>query len=568
MVLNKKTRKFSKKNKTKKHKTKKYKTISSKKKQFGGIRMEQEDAYDRLRYFLARQPGTKVFIKNTSSPRSVDVYYTNNEYREFFYNNLIYTNGNPNPTLSRMTSLIKYGVLYPYIDKEFGVTKYRYDFQNEILGEYDFQNDMIKYMYFNRPLERNVTNNFQNIPAAFPNAARPSISSPTWNFPTISSINVNNRTNYILLKYIYPTSETIDIMRCYTQYWDIHLNKYCYLNQTAYLDGIRSGRIVPAPWGVHLNGPKISCRQTGTDHIRVGDNARLILELRIKLAQMDLLFTVQGNRTLSLEEGGPAGALSCFGSQSAQSFDPPLGPFNAFNTILYRGQKTKLNFGSQHPDDTFRQPHAYLFQNYLSTHCGRFEDTKPDFWRAVDNSRANPGYIYELHLSPGIPYIAYDGWPFETDFFDEHEILLDRGCIISTLDPDGQEVQMPNGGWVRRIICYVSYPNLEWMNNFIENGWDAPTSRPMEENIRDLISMELRVNAWDIDIGNGVGALHLGTHRHDVLPVETAPDSLKAAIPFGEHTENNFMDPIFGGKKKRITNKKKSNSKRLFSKKR
>lgn len=563
MVLNKKTRKFSKKNKTKK-----YKTISSRKKQFGGIRIEDENRYNRLASLLTQEPGTKVFIKNINPPRSVDVYYNSTGYRGFYYNNLIYTNGNPNPTLSRMTSLMKYGTLYPYIDNEFGVTKYRYDFPNQILGNYDFQNNMLKDMYFNRPLLHNSNNVFQNIPDAFPNAARPSISSPTWNFPGISS-EYNDRTRYILIEYINPNSTTIDIMRCYTLNWDVHLNKYCYLTQTAYLEGISNGRIVPAPWGVHLNGPRIKCRQTGTDYIDVGDNDRLIREIRIKLAQMDFIFTVQGNRTLYLTEELPAGALSCFGSESAQSFDPPLGPFNAFNTILYRGQKTKLNFGSQHPDDTFRPrlPHAYLFQNYLSTHCGKFEDTKPVFWRTDDNSRANPGYIYELHLSPGIPYIAYDGWPFETGFYNENEILLDRGCIISTPDPDGEEVAMPDGGWVRKIICYVSYPNLEWMNHFIENGWDSPWVIAMQDNIQDLIQMELRVNKWDIDIGVGdEGTLHLGTHRHDVLPIEDAPESLKASL--GVSSENNFEVPTFGGKKKRITNKKKSNSKRLFSKKR
>ena len=572
-----KARKITKKNKTKTRKLSKKNHRSKnhrKKKQFGGVTFSQDAAnlaYNRIRVI----PGTKIFIWD-STLNMLNVFYSpsTETYIRGRYHNLVYSNTNPNPMMSKMTS--QSVSPWRFIHPSFGVPKYRYAFnpQLHLPDGTNLQNQLLQTRFFNSSVDMNANNMFRRMPYTVNNAL------PVANTMTGILGNLNGRMKYIYKQFITPDNTSVNIMKCYTFIWDSHLNPFAYMTPTGYEVAIQNGTL--NPWGNTLNSPGDYCRETGNGNIAVGDYARVFRELNFKQLQMDLIMFLQGNRTISPADGMPAGALSCYGgaphdpaARSAQPLGTPVGPFNAFNTVVYRGQKTNFNFqpvgpgGGVVPGGT----HQFLVLNYMSVHCGHRDQT--GFWRTPNNSPQNPGYVYEIHMAPGIPFIAYDRQPFRSEFPYEREILLARGCLITTDNPNGVPHYMPGAqgvlptaaggmpGHVRLIRLYISYPNAAQINNLIEQGFAGDAGAGLRDSFYPMYLNTDPTHRWDFH----VGSLRLGNLAGGWEPIVDSPDDLMCRI--NTLTDlNSFRMPQYGGKKKHITNKKKYKSKRRFSKKR
>ncbi len=575
-----KARKITKKNKTKTRKLSKKNHRSKnhrKKKQFGGVTFSQDAAneeYNRFRDI----PGTKIFIGDwaaTGTLNTLNIFYSPSTETHIRgrYHNLVYSNTNPNPMMSKMTSqsVSPWTFIHPY----FGVPKYRYGFNYQNINGTNLQNELLQNLFFNRSVDMNENNMFRKMPYTVNNAL------PVVNTVTGILGNLNGRMKYIYKQFITPDNTSVNIMKCYTNIWDGQLNPFVYMTPTGYQLAIQNGTVYP--WGNTLNTPGVECRETGNSAITVGDYARLFRELNFKQLQMDLIMFLQGNRTISPADGTPAGALSCYGgaphqpaARSAQPLAPPLGPFNAFNTVVYRGQKTNFNFQPVGPGGG--GTHQYLVLNYMSVHCGHRDQT--GFWRRQNNSADNPGYVYEIHMAPGIPFIAYDREPFRSSFPHEREILLARGCLITTDNPNGVLHYMPGAqgvlataaggiaGYVRLIRLYVSYPDAALVNNLIEEGFAGPAGIGLGNSFYPTYLNAYPPNRWDFHVGSlrlGNLAGPPGQRRWEAIV--DSPDDLMCRINTLTNL-NSFRMPQYGGKKKHITNKKKYKSKRRFSKKR
>ena len=98
--------------------------------------------------------------------------------------------------------------------------------------------------------------------------------------------------------------------------------------------------------GATHSTPGDECRETSNGPIAVGDNARLFRELNFKQLQMDLIFLQAVEQLVQLTACLPVHYLVMGGpdpaARSAQPLGTPVGPFNAFNTVVYEDKKQIL----------------------------------------------------------------------------------------------------------------------------------------------------------------------------------------------------------------------------------
>ena len=122
----------------------------------------------------------------------------------------------------------------------------------------------------------------------------------------------------------------------------------------------------------------------------------------------------------------------------------------------------------------------------------------------------NPGYIFRYNLVPGIPYISFDNnkWISQYDTA-EVEILLMRGCYLSTKDPIGKLCRKKNtildNYWYYRIVdINIMWPYVKQYINNIENITIKPEYEQNEESskIQDTTKKIRIENDFEKNIDN------------------------------------------------------------------
>jgi hypothetical protein len=89
---------------------------------------------------------------------------------------------------------------------------------------------------------------------------------------------------------------------------------------------------------------------------------------------------------------------------------------------------------------------------------------------ALSFATGRTGCIYEFTIMPGVPYISYDGVPFDTAYDEEDEILIGNNAIINV---DGSHYRTFQGvpvikGTINYDINYVKNMNLRHSRNLIK----------------------------------------------------------------------------------------------------
>jgi hypothetical protein len=151
----------------------------------------------------------------------------------------------------------------------------------------------------------------------------------------------------------------------------------------------------------------------------------------------------------------------------------PPAIFGIFNK-LYKGSKKNYNW-KQDLDNS--DVHIFQVNKYISTTVGSHLTVKQCFWQdhEIGMTPEKPGYIFRYNLAPGIPYISFDNnkWISQYDTA-EVEILLMRGCYLSTKDPIGKLCRKKNtilnNYWYYRIVdINIMWPYVKQYINNIEN---------------------------------------------------------------------------------------------------
>jgi len=146
----------------------------------------------------------------------------------------------------------------------------------------------------------------------------------------------------------------------------------------------------------------------------------------------------------------------------------PLAKFGIFKT-LHKGSKYNYNWTpTSDPNNLF----IYQVNKYISTTIADHTNVQTGFYTddVIGMSPENPGYVFRYHLAPGIPYLTFDDYRWNSKFeLSELEVLLMRGCWISTNDPNG-EIKNITKSDVRYYYKLVDV-NIMWpyVESYIEN---------------------------------------------------------------------------------------------------
>ena len=114
----------------------------------------------------------------------------------------------------------------------------------------------------------------------------------------------------------------------------------------------------------------------------------------------------------------------------------PLANNGIFKT-LHKG--SKFNYNWQRTSDP-NNPFIYQVNKYISTTIADHTNVQTAFYTdgVIGMSETNPGYVFRYHLAPGIPYLTFDDYRWNSYYkLHELEVLLMRGCWISTKNPYG-----------------------------------------------------------------------------------------------------------------------------------
>ncbi len=148
----------------------------------------------------------------------------------------------------------------------------------------------------------------------------------------------------------------------------------------------------------------------------------------------------------------------------------PLANYGIFKT-LHKG--SKYNYNWQRTSDP-NNPFIFQVNKYISTTIADHTDVQKGFYTnaitGIGMSQENPGYIFRYHLAPGIPYLTFDDYRWNSYFkLDELEVLLMRGCWISTNNPNGEIKNITKSDvtyYYRLVDVNIMWP---YVNEYIQN---------------------------------------------------------------------------------------------------
>ena len=303
------------------------------------------------------------------------------------------------------------------------------------------------------------------------------------------------------------------IMSCYTHHWDEPLNGSLSDPENYYntipepVLQAKSPESLKAPLGCYLTYPRWENNPRSCKILKDVNPINTKEELQNQVDNLNIKYTfifatkcaLTGSISQNLLQNitnfdnynndiqvffRPSASDTVINAIKNSNYPPAI--FGIFNK-LYKGSKKNYNW-EQDPNNS--GVHIYQVNQYISTTVGSHLTVKQCFWQdyEIGITPENPGYIFRYNLAPGIPYISFDNnkWISQYDTA-EVEVLLMRGCYLSTKDPIGKLCRkkntISNDYWYYRIVdINIMWPYVKQYINNIEKITIKPKYEQSEES--------------------------------------------------------------------------------------